>query len=143
MTALATHTVSFILLPKEFRMKNNDSAWLIPLLRTALMGAFLLSALLAHGQVAIPPKMKDEKPPLPSKKAEEEDPPLPSKKPAPAKEMRVQVTASSADVQFGDEVVATVVRGEVLPFTKKTEDYYLVIANGKKGWIKKEAVREV
>src|SRR5262249_3717354 len=39
--------------------------------------------------------------------------------------------------------VATVSRGEVLPFTKKTDDYYLVTVNGKKGWIKREAVREV
>jgi tetratricopeptide (TPR) repeat protein len=40
-------------------------------------------------------------------------------------------------------VLATVRRGEVLPFTKKTEDYYLVVVDGKKGWIKREAVREV
>ncbi len=123
-------------------MKRSPSHWRAALLRRALTGALLLSVSLAHGQVAIPPNTKDEKSPLP-KKAVEEDPPLPSKKPAAAKEARVQVTAPSAEVQFGDEVVATVKRGEVLPFTKKTDDYYLVIVNSKKGWIKRESVREI
>src|SRR5262249_15628138 len=84
-----------------------------------------------------------EKPPPSSKKTEDEDPPLPSKKPAPARQMRVQVTVLSAEVQAGDQVVATVSRGQVLPFTKKTDDYYLITVDDKKGWIKREAVREV
>jgi tetratricopeptide (TPR) repeat protein/S1-C subfamily serine protease len=124
-------------------MKSHCFDWRTRSLRAALMAAFLLSASLAQGQVAVPAKTEDENPPLPSKKTGDEDPPLPSKKPGPAKEVRVQVTAASAEVQAGDKVVATVSRGEVLPFSKKTDDYYLVTVNGKKGWIKREAVREI
>jgi tetratricopeptide (TPR) repeat protein/S1-C subfamily serine protease len=109
----------------------------------ALLAAFLLTATLATGQVADPAKAKDETPPLPSKKTDDEDPPLPSKKPAPGKEIRVEVTAASAEVKSGDKVIATVRRGQMLPFTKKNDEYYLVIVDGKKGWIKRTAVREV
>jgi tetratricopeptide (TPR) repeat protein/S1-C subfamily serine protease len=111
-------------------------------LGASLMAAFLLSASLAGGQIAVPSK-KDGEPSPPSKKTGDEEPPLPSKKPAPAKQVRVEVTARSAEVQAGDNVVATVSRGQVLPFTKKTDEYYLVIVDGKKGWIQREAVREV
>src|SRR5262249_24449230 len=128
---------------KEFTMKSHRFGWRARLLRAALVAALLLSALLAPGPTAVPAKAEDEKPPLPSRKTADEEPPLPSKKPGPAKKMAVQVTANSAEVQTGDQVVATVRRGQVLPFTKKTDDYYLVTVNGKKGWIKKEAVREV
>jgi len=124
-------------------MNSHRFDWRARLLGAALMAAFLLPALFAFGQVAVPAKTEDEKPVPPSKKIEEEDPPLPSKKAVPAKEVRVQVKAASVDVQAGDKVVATVSRGEVLPFTKKTDDYYLVIVNGKKGWIARDAVREV
>src|SRR5262245_37011929 len=128
---------------QEFTMKNHRFESRARLLRAALMAAFLLSASLALGQVAAPAKTEDEKPPPSSKKTADEDPPLPSKKPAPARQMRVQVTVLSAEVQAGDQVVATVSRGQVLPFTKKTDDYYLITVDDKKGWIKREAVREV
>jgi tetratricopeptide (TPR) repeat protein/S1-C subfamily serine protease len=134
---------AFAFPPKELTMQNCHTDWPARLLRATLMAALLLSVSLARGQGAGPARTEEEKPPLPSKKAGEEEPPLPSKKPDPAKEVRVQVTAASAEVKAGDEVVATVRRGEVLPFTKKTDDYYLVLVNGKKGWIKREAVREV
>ena len=112
------------------------------LLPKALLAAFLLSAVFVRGQDPDSSKKKDE-PPLPTKKSKDEDPPLPSKKPPAAKQVRVQVTAASAEVQTGDKVIATVSKGQVLPFTKKTEDYYLVIVKGMKGWIKREEVREI
>jgi hypothetical protein len=113
------------------------------LLGAALMASPLLSTSSAGGEVTALSRTEDKEPPLPSRKSGDEDPPLPSKKPVPAKEVRVQVPAPSAEVQAGDKVVATVRRGEVLPFTKKTEDYYLVVVDGKKGWRKREAAREV
>src|SRR5262249_27157003 len=124
-------------------MKSYCFAWHARLLGAALMAAFLLSVSRAGRQVADSSKTEDEKPPPSAKKTGDEEPPLPSKKPVPAKQVLVQVTTASAEVQSGDKVVATVERGQVLPFTKKTDDYYLVIVNGKKGWINREAVREV
>jgi tetratricopeptide (TPR) repeat protein/S1-C subfamily serine protease len=123
-------------------MKCHRLDWRARLLKAALMAASLLPASFALGQPAVPARPEDETP-LPSKKTGNDDPPLPSKKPAPAKKTHVEVTAESAEVQTGDKVIATVRRGQVLPFTRKTDDYYLVSANGKKGWIKKQAVREV
>jgi S1-C subfamily serine protease len=124
-------------------MNSSRSSWRPALFCALWLGAFLLSASLARGQTPPPAKPDDDKPPLATKKTHDEDPPLPSKKPMPGKEVRVQVTADSAEVQTGDKVIATVKRGEVLPFTKKTDDYYLVVVDEKKGWIKREAVREV
>ncbi len=123
-------------------MKSYCFDWRSGLFSAALLAALLLSASLALCQVD-PPSRKEAEPPLPAKKTTEEDPPLPAKKTVPAKEVRVQVTAASAEVQAGDKVIATVSRGEVLRFTKKNEEYYLVIVNDLKGWIKREAVREV
>src|SRR5437764_1371993 len=84
-------------LPKESPMNSPPFAWRPRLLRAALVAVLLLSASFVRGQPPVPPKGADEKPP-PSKKAAEEDPPLPSKKPAPAKQVRVAVTAPSAEV---------------------------------------------
>jgi S1-C subfamily serine protease/Tfp pilus assembly protein PilF len=103
-----------------------------------LTAAALLWALPANAQDGGPAQTGDKKPPAPTRKAADGDPPLPSKKPA-----RVEVKAPSAEVQSGDEVIATVRRGDVLPFTRKTDGYYLVTVNGKKGWIRREDVREV
>jgi hypothetical protein len=113
------------------------------LLTAALLAAVLLSAAPARGQGPVPSKAADDVPPLPSKKTGDEDPPLPSKKGAPAKQLRVQVTTTSAEVQAGDKVIATVKRGQVLPFTKKADEFYLVTVGGKKGCIKREDVREI
>jgi tetratricopeptide (TPR) repeat protein len=113
------------------------------ILGVAFLAVLLLSDSYARGQVAPSPKTEDEKPPQSSRKAEDEDPPLPSRKLAPDRELRVQVTAASAEVQAGDKVIATVTRGDMLRFLKKTDEYYLVLVNDKKGWIAREAVREV
>jgi tetratricopeptide (TPR) repeat protein/S1-C subfamily serine protease len=109
-------------------MHCHRSDWRASLLGAALMAAALISTTVAHAQGA--------------KKADD-DPPLPSKKAAPAKEPRVQVTAASAEVQSGDQVIATVRKGDLLPYSKKTDEYYLVLVDGKKGWIRRDAVREV
>jgi tetratricopeptide (TPR) repeat protein/S1-C subfamily serine protease len=123
-------------------MKRNLFAWRPPLFGAALLTAFLLSAARGRGQGAEPAKAGGE-PPLPVKKTADEDPPLPSKKAGAARPARVEVKVPSAEVKAGDKVVATVLRGQVLPFTKKTDDYYLVTVDGKKGWIKRDEVREV
>src|SRR5262249_27746547 len=123
-------------------MNSHRFDWRPRLLRAALIAALLLTASLPIGRLAVPAQAEDDKPPLPSRKTQDEDPPLPSRKRPPVQKMRVEVTAQSAEVQAGDGVVATVRRGEVLPFTKMKGDYYLVIVNGKKGWIEKKAVRE-
>src|SRR5689334_5740974 len=100
-------------------MKSYPFDWRARSLRAALMAGFLLSTSLASSVAAV--QLKTEEPPLPSRKTDD-DPPLPSKKPAPAKPVRVEVTASSAEVRAGDMVIATVTRGEVLSFTKKTDE---------------------
>jgi tetratricopeptide (TPR) repeat protein len=109
----------------------------------ALLAVFLPSASPAGGQAGVAARTGDEKQFLPTRKTADDDPPLPSKQPVPGKEYRVQVTSPSALVQTGDKVIATARWGEVLPFTKKTDEYFLVIVNGSKGWIKKLEVREV
>jgi S1-C subfamily serine protease/tetratricopeptide (TPR) repeat protein len=117
--------------------------WRPRLLTCALLAAVLLSAAPARGQAPAAYRTAEETPPLPSKKTGDEDPPLPSRKATPVKQPRVQVTAPSAEVQAGDKVIATVKRGQVLPFTRKTDEFYLVTVGGKKGWIKREEVREI
>ena len=77
-------------------MKGYRFDWRTQLPGAALLAAFLLSASLAPGQVAPPAKADDKKAPPAAKKSGDEDPPLPSKKPAPARQVRVQVTAASA-----------------------------------------------
>ncbi|HEY7428796.1 MAG TPA: hypothetical protein VH682_31490, partial [Gemmataceae bacterium] len=94
-------------------MKGYCFAWHTRLLGAALMTALLLSVTQASGQVAVPAKTEDEKPPPSTKKTGDEEPPLPSRKPVPAKQVRIQVTTASAEVQSGDKVVATVERGQV------------------------------
>jgi tetratricopeptide (TPR) repeat protein len=125
-------------LSKEIAMKSYHVKGWAALPRTVFVAAFLLSASITP--VISWSKADGEKP---AKRAGDEDPPLPSKKSQPTKQVRVEVTAASAEVRTGDKVITTVTRGQVLPFTKKSDEYYLVIVNGEKGWIKKEAVREV
>jgi hypothetical protein len=75
---------------------------------------------------------QDDDPPPPKKK-QDSDPPLPSKKRIVT---RVKVTAESAEILSGDDVIAECKQGSLLEYIKKNEEHFLVVVNGKKGWIK-------
>ncbi len=115
--------------------------WRTRLLVAMSLAAVLVSFSVAYGQGPVAGEAKDTK--APARKAADDDPPLPSKKPVAVNPARVEVIVASAEVLAGDAVIATVRRGQQLPFTKKTDDFYLVTVDAKKGWIRRDQVREV
>ena len=115
------------------------------LLFTGFAAASSFSTAAANEPISLPKKQTDDDPPLPGK---DDDPPVPTRRDRERTRVTIEkkaleVTAATADVRAGEEVVAQVRKGEQLELVKARDDLFLVVINGRKGWISAASVKEI